>query len=151
MKPKVKQRRYVDSVEEMSEILGMSREHFHRRYYSKEGCPKKGARGIDVAATELFVANEKEKQKKGDGGLKDEKLSVEIEILKIKRDELLRTLIPIEEHIQEIEQFHAIGSSVLSKWISSLSAITKDKAAVAAAESLIDSTLNAWREMIESK
>lgn len=141
-------KQYAKSLQEVADILDMTREQITRRYASRPGFPKKTARGYDVAAVGDFVAKDRKRHVSGDGSLRDKKLMVEIEILEAKRDEIRRTLIPLDEHMAELQQFHQIGVSVMDQWISVVSSVTKDAAAVHAAENLRQSCIEQWRDRV---
>lgn len=129
--------------------MGFTREHISRRFAPRDGFPKKTEKGYDIAAVMDFISKDRKRAVTGDGSLRDRKLLVEIEILESKRDEIRRQLIPVEEHQAEIQQFHQIGVDVMDQWISVVSSITKDAAAVKSAEELRQNCINAWREKLQ--
>lgn len=137
-------------MEKLAEALNVTREHLTRRYSGKEGFPQKTKQGYDIAATYDFIAKDRKRHVAGDGSLRDKKLIVEIEILEAKRDEIRRTLIPVDEHLAELQQFHQIGVAVLDQWISVVSSITKDAKAVEGAENLKRACIEQWREKIQA-
>jgi hypothetical protein len=142
-------KKYAQTLEELADELGFTREYISRRFAPRPGFPKKTAKGYDVAAVYDFMAKDRKRSVAGDGSLKDRKLIVEIEILEAKRDEIRRTLIPVDEHLAEMQQFHQIGVAVLDQWISVVSSVTKDAAAVSAAENLRKSCIDQWRDRLE--
>jgi len=141
--------KYAKTMDGLADALNVSREHLTRRYSCKEGFPKKTKQGYDIAAASEFIAKDRKRHVVGDGSLRDKKLIVEIEILEAKRDEIRRTLIPVPEHLAELQQFHQIGVAVLDQWISVVSSVTKDAAAVSAAENLRKSCIDQWRDRLE--
>lgn len=147
MKPPQK---YAKTMEKLAEALSVTREHLTRRYAGKDGFPKKTKQGYDIEATADFIAKDRRRYVVGDGSLRDKKLVVEIEILEAKRDEIRRTLIPVQEHMAELQQFHQIGVAVLDQWISVVSSITKDSKAVQGAENLRRSCIEMWREKVNA-
>lgn len=142
--------KYANTMDKLAKALDMTREHLTRRYSGKDGFPKKTKYGYDIAATSDFIAQDRKRHIAGDGSLRDKKLIVEIEILEAKRDEIRRTLISVNEHLAEIQQFHQIGIAVLEQWISVVSSITKDAEAVQGAENLKRACIEQWREKIQA-
>jgi hypothetical protein len=140
--------KYAKTMEKLADVLGVTREHLTRRYSTKEGFPKKTKQGYDIAAASDFIAKDRKRHVVGDGSLRDKKLIVEIEILEAKRDEIRRTLIPVDEHLAELQQFHQIGVAVMDQWISVVSSITKDSKAVEGAENLRRTCIEQWREKL---
>jgi hypothetical protein len=141
--------KYAKTYTELADALGIGHEHLSRRYSKREGAPKKAKQGHSIEAWSDFIAKDRKRHVVGDGSLRDKKLIVEIEILEAKRDEIRRTLIPVPEHLAELQQFHQIGVAVLDQWISVVSSVTKDSAAVAAAENLRKSCIDQWRDRLE--
>jgi AcrR family transcriptional regulator len=142
--------KYAKTMEKLAEALNVTREHLTRRYASKDDFPKKTKQGYDIAAVSDFIAKDRKRHVVGDGSLKDKKLIVEIEILEAKRDEIRRTLIPVDEHLAELQQFHQIGVAVMDQWISVVSSITKDAKAVEGAENLRRTCVEQWREKLQA-
>lgn len=81
--------------------------------------------------------------------IRDQKYFVEVEILKIRRDEMLGKLVPIHEHTEAMGFFHRLGVQAMQKWVSGVSAVTRDAAIVKQAERLVADVTSAWRDMIE--
>jgi hypothetical protein len=142
-------KKFCKTLTELADEIDLQREHLTRRYASKPDAPQKTAKGYDVAAWLDFISKDRKRAVNHDGSLRDRKLIVEIEILEAKRDELRKLLIPIDDHLAEIQQFHQIGVAVLDQWISVVSSVTKDAAAVVAAENLRKSCIDQWREHLE--
>jgi len=142
-------KKFADTLTALAQEIGIEREHLSRRYASKPDAPKKTKKGYDVAAWLDFISKDRKRSVNHDGSLRDRKLIVEIEILEAKRDEIRKQLIPVEEHLAEVQQFHQIGVAVLDQWISVVSSVTKDTAAVGAAEDLRKNCIEQWRDRLE--
>ena len=83
------------------------------------------------------------------GDLKQDKLKEEIGILKVKRGELEKTLIPVEEHLEELRTMSGWFKDVFVQWISAVKVQTGDAKLVAEAERLRDNALARMLELIE--
>lgn len=81
------------------------------------------------------------------GDLKSDKLREEIGILKLKRGELEKTLIPMDEHLSELRTFSGWVNDALAQWISTVKVLTADARVTGEAERLRDKC----RAMIEEK
>ena len=81
------------------------------------------------------------------GDLKSDKLREEIGILKLKRGELEKTLIPMDEHLSELRTFSGWVNDALAQWVSAVKVLTADARVTGEAERLRDKC----RAMIEEK
>lgn len=137
--------KYAPSLDALAPRVGVSRDTL-RQYVGMDGFPKKTARGYPIEKCAAFLVAH---HKTSGRSIRDQKYFVEVEILKIKRDEMLGRLVPINEHTEAIGFFHRIGVQAMQKWISGVSAVTRDASTVKQAERLLADVTAAWRDMIQ--
>jgi hypothetical protein len=144
-KPADKSEKYAKSLDALAPKIGLSRDTL-RQYVGMPGFPPKSERGYPIEKCAAFVIGH---HKSGGKSIRDQKYFVEVEILKIKRDEMTGKLVPIAEHTETVMAFHRLGVQAMQKWISGVSAVTHDAALVKQAERLQSDVLTAWRDMVD--
>lgn len=124
--------KYARTKPELAEHMGVHLSALYAHWLSKPGFPAKTARGWPLEACDQFRKKALEsarKQLRGpDQELKKQKLEREITILDIKIAELRRELIPMSEHLAELQQFAHIACSVLEHDLEEVAALIKDPA-----------------------
>ncbi len=79
------------------------------------------------------------------------KVDLECQILQVKLDQLKGQLIPLDEHFQEIREYAGMVNGVFEKWISEVSALTRNKHLVDEAERLADMARRQLVRALEGK
>jgi hypothetical protein len=84
------------------------------------------------------------------GNLKSKKLTLEIEQLQLKIDEMRSLVIPVGEHLRDMREMQRHWNSTLEHFRSEASALTKDAHLLDRLETLIENTRKMLVEKIES-
>lgn len=132
--------KHTKSDRRMCEIImeatGIAEKNAYRWLKKMEAT--KDSRGWKVHEMLRTIESRQNNRGGGDGGLKDEKLKVEIRILETKLKQMEGELISYDDHLNELREHASLVNHVFDQWISEVSALTKDSHLVAAAERLRD-------------
>jgi hypothetical protein len=133
--------RWAKTLLEASRIVGES-ESTLKRYKRRAGWPAFDAeRGYDCTAIIDYIIKAREGETKGrnkKGRRLEDKHRIETEILRIKRDRLLGSLISLDEHTRALREYAYIVNGAMSKYIDTVSALTQDAKLVTELERVID-------------
>ena len=146
--------RYVKTVGELAEELGLARQNIHKTWLSKDGFPVKTKGGWNVRLCAEFIkdykAKQMEQQQGANADLKREKLRLECEKLQVSIDILKGDYISMVDHLKEMAQHAGMVKAVFQQWHESIKASGAGVELIKEAKRLEERCLAGLREAVES-
>jgi hypothetical protein len=134
--------KYAKTDKEAAELIGIDPATFWNWKGSADFNVKKTVAGWPMAALYDYQAKRKTRDKRNttgeQGDLKRRKLEVEIDILVAKRDEIRGELLPLQEHVEDMQWLASIVTSALDEFVQFTTAGFRDAKATAEAERIRD-------------
>jgi len=145
--------KYVQTVGELSDELGLARQNIHKTWLSKDGFPLKSKSGWNVRLCAEFIKAYKAEQMKTQGGLnadlKREKLRLECEKLQVGIDIMKGDYISMVDHLKEIAQHAGMVKAVFNQWGEAIKASGASVELIKEAKRLEERCLAGLREAVE--
>ena len=113
-------KRYAKTITGLAQELDIARQNLHSTWIPKDGFPEKTTKGFPVEKCAEFIRNYKQSKAVVVGAnadLKRKELEREIELLDVKIGNFRGTLMPLDEHDQEVEEIARTINSALDRWI----------------------------------
>jgi hypothetical protein len=145
--------KYVQTVTELADELGLARQNIHNTWISKEGFPTKSKSGWSVRLCAEFIkeykADQAKKQQGVNADLKRRKLELECEKLQVGIDIMKGDYISMADHLKEMAQHAGAVKAVFRQWSEAIKASGAGVDLIKEAKRLEERCLVGLREAVE--